>query len=199
MSLRSPITLRLPLGSDDCRSLIAVFSQGIDPHLEAITESGAKRCGCIVEFDLATTDIPVIERRLAEMRTAGAAQLAARIERESLLGLSPFIRAYLTAALFEGTDDDGESLEFRFSVDQLHPSVLDRAASDCAEFTSAAASLIDDNQTKAAHDFLLTRNRAGAGFWDGDWPAAIGKRLTAIAQRFAPLELYVGDDGLIHC
>jgi hypothetical protein len=48
-----------------------------------------------------------------------------------------------------------------------------------------------------AHDFWLTRNHHGAGFWDGDY-GKYGDKLTAIAQTFSEVDLYVGDDGLIY-
>lgn len=50
---------------------------------------------------------------------------------------------------------------------------------------------------QAGHDFLLTRNRHGAGFWDrglGDR----GDRLTRNAHPYGDTNAYVGDDGLIY-
>jgi hypothetical protein len=47
------------------------------------------------------------------------------------------------------------------------------------------------------HDFWLTRNRHGAGFWDrgmGD----VGDRLTDAAHGYGSACLYVGDDGFMH-
>ena len=51
---------------------------------------------------------------------------------------------------------------------------------------------------RAGHDFWLTRNGHGAGFWDGDWPEPQATRLTAASEKFGSFDLYVGDDGLIH-
>ena len=53
------------------------------------------------------------------------------------------------------------------------------------------------------HDFLLTRNHHGAGFWDraptGDKRHdRTGQKLTAIARTFGEQDAYLGDDGLIH-
>jgi hypothetical protein len=48
------------------------------------------------------------------------------------------------------------------------------------------------------HDFLLTRNGHGCGFWDGDWPEEAGERLTAAAEKCGEFNLYVGDDGLLY-
>lgn len=47
------------------------------------------------------------------------------------------------------------------------------------------------------HDFWLTRNGHGAGFWDrgkgelGDW-------LTALVKPYGSQDLYVGDDGRVY-
>ena len=48
------------------------------------------------------------------------------------------------------------------------------------------------------HDFWLTRNGHGAGFWDGDYDDEVGTELTKIAHTFKELDCYVGDDGKIH-
>ena len=47
------------------------------------------------------------------------------------------------------------------------------------------------------HDFWLTRNREGAGFWDGFW-GEDGDTLTELAQEFPEVDVYVGDDGLLY-
>jgi hypothetical protein len=49
-----------------------------------------------------------------------------------------------------------------------------------------------------AHDFWLTRNHHGAGFWDGDYPEPLGKQLTELAHSYGECELYVGDDSKIY-
>ncbi len=48
------------------------------------------------------------------------------------------------------------------------------------------------------HDFWLTRNRHGAGFWDGDWDKEVGKRLTESCREFGEVWIDVGDDGKIY-
>jgi hypothetical protein len=49
---------------------------------------------------------------------------------------------------------------------------------------------------RGGHDFWLTRNRHGAGFWDGDWER--GAELTKAAHTFGGIDLFVGDDGRVH-
>jgi hypothetical protein len=47
------------------------------------------------------------------------------------------------------------------------------------------------------HDFWLTRNGTGAGFWDGDWFE--GEKLTEAAKAFGNFDLMVDhDDGTIY-
>lgn len=56
-----------------------------------------------------------------------------------------------------------------------------------------------DAWNAAAHDFILTRNGHGTGFWDsGRWAEPWGEKLTALCKHFGELHAYVGDDGLIY-
>ena len=51
---------------------------------------------------------------------------------------------------------------------------------------------------QVAHDFVMTRNHTGVGFWDGDWLQPWGKTLTDLCLQAGELELYIGDDNLIY-
>ena len=51
---------------------------------------------------------------------------------------------------------------------------------------------------QAGHDFWLTRNGHGCGFWDGDWPELIGEKLTEASKDFGSFDLYIGVGGRIH-
>ena len=55
-----------------------------------------------------------------------------------------------------------------------------------------------DANEQLAHDYILTRNHHGCGFWDGDWGKDMGDLLTKLAQSKPEIEAYVGDDGLIY-
>lgn len=113
--------------------------------------------------------------------------------------LDTFVKAYVECALWSSTDEDGESLDVH-GIDSVAPSALVSMADDCRDFMTAnAADLADADPAQAGHDFWLTRNRHGAGFWDGDYPSAIGQRLTKAAHVYGSADLYVGDDGLIYC
>jgi hypothetical protein len=49
----------------------------------------------------------------------------------------------------------------------------------------------------AGHDFWLTRNGHGAGFWDRGL-GELGDRLTAACKPYGEIYLYIGDDGKVY-
>lgn len=124
--------------------------------------------------------------------------------------LDEFAKAYIQTALWSSIEDDDIPLDENYSEDDLAPECLAKMVADCARFQSENADdLNPDNCLKygpdfgpmgrAGHDFWLTRNGHGAGFWDGDWVDIVGERLTKASKTFGECDLYVGDDGKIYC
>ena len=129
--------------------------------------------------------------------------------------LDAFTLAYIEAALWASNDDStpqgGEPLDANYSIDDIDPDTLERMADDCRRFqeeNAADLALYNHRQWSAAelggHDFWLTRNGHGCGFWDRDdcLPEEAGERLTAAAEACREYYLYVGDDGVVygeHC
>ena len=121
-----------------------------------------------------------------------------------------FFDAYVECALWSSIDDDGNPMD---ELDnELAPETLARMEADCWAFYNMAltadvtladvwdAGGWDDEQ--AGHDFWLTRNRHGSGFWDRAYnkhSREIGRMLTNAAHGYKECSLYVGDDGLIYC
>lgn len=112
--------------------------------------------------------------------------------------LDEFTQAYVECALWSSTEDSGEPLDELYDIDDIHPDTLARIIEDCRQFQIDHRNDIADNIVRAGHDFWLTRNHHGAGFWDGDWPDAIGQRLTNAAHVWDDYDLYTGDDGCVH-
>lgn len=52
------------------------------------------------------------------------------------------------------------------------------------------AGLTDELRHDWPTDFYLTRNGHGAGFWDGDYPDEVGRKLTDIAHGFGETWAY---------
>lgn len=112
--------------------------------------------------------------------------------------LDDFTRQYVATALWSSTDEDGEPLDGLYTIDDLAPATLAEMVTDCEAFQRDHAADIAADLGRAGHDFWLTRCRHGAGYWDGDWPHEVGRRLTDAAHVYGNVDLYVGDDGLIY-
>lgn len=110
-----------------------------------------------------------------------------------------FLNSYIETALWSSTNDNDEPLDANYSADDLADETLERMKRDCERFVEQAADLIDDKRDEQiAHDFWLTRNGHGAGFWDGDYEDAKGEALTKLSHSFGECGLYIGDDGKIY-
>lgn len=117
-----------------------------------------------------------------------------------------FLDAYIQTALWSTMDDRtvGSPLDDNYGPEDLAPETLAAMRRDCEAFVHANADDIDawegqgDADARAGHDFWLTRNGHGAGFWDGDWPEPQASRLTAASEVAGEVYLYVGDDGRIY-
>lgn len=117
--------------------------------------------------------------------------------------LDAFVTAYLECALWSTTDmsdeSGGEPLDAEHSIDDISPDTLSASVDDCNGFREMAADLlsrIDADDEQNGHDFWLTRNGHGAGFWDRGY-GPIGDELSKMAKSFGSVDLYVGDDGQI--
>jgi hypothetical protein len=133
---------------------------------------------------------------------SGSADAAAHF-----LTVDEFTRGYVTCMFFTstGTGDD-DDLEHA-TLAELAPETWDRINTDCKAFQFIAPHMLAmacerdgyDSQ-RAGHDFWLTRNGHGAGFWDRSELEAgdLGDKLSTIARRFGSCDLYRGDDKLLY-
>ena len=108
--------------------------------------------------------------------------------------LDAFTRGYLECAEWCGLDEaDKDAFE-----DADNPcwsdAALASAKADCKAFQDEAGDAIEGHESRAGHDFWLTRNRHGAGFWDGDWPKDVGQRLTEAAHAYGECDVWYDFD-----
>lgn len=120
--------------------------------------------------------------------------------------ISRTLQAYIECALWSSHDESdesgGEPMDANYSIDDLAPETLAQMQSDVDDFTSnpEITELLEQSglsDEQIGHDFWLTRNRHGAGFWDrglGD----VGRKLTDFAHPYGEVNLYVSDDGRIY-
>lgn len=117
---------------------------------------------------------------------------------ENFHNLDQFTQSYLTTAFWSEMDDDGQPLEKNYDIHDLATSTMNKVIQECTEFQNQAGDMLMESGWKlAGHDFWLTRNGHGAGFWDGDWPEN-GDALTSLSKKFGEADWYVGDDGKIY-
>lgn len=123
--------------------------------------------------------------------------------------LDSFTRAYIEAALWSSTDDNDVPLDSQYDESDIAPETLAKIVADCERFQEQCSELLTDENCSrvsgectidemAGHDFWLTRNGHGAGFWDGNWNEPAATRLTDAAHAFGFCDLYVGDDGRLY-
>ncbi len=115
--------------------------------------------------------------------------------------MKSFIDSYIRTALWSSMDDNGDNLDKNYGPDDLTPETLTQIEKDCEDFCERTGHILctlDHPLSQIAHDFWLTRNRHGAGFWDGDYPHPQAKQLTEISHSFGSFVLYVVDDGRIY-
>ena len=111
------------------------------------------------------------------------------------------LTAYLECALWSSydTDDDGhgDNLDALYTVDDFAPEAIEQARTDVADFLADNADVDGLDPEQVGHDFWLTRNRHGAGFWDRGLGER-GDRLTTMAHAYGESVAYVGDDGNVY-
>lgn len=130
-------------------------------------------------------------RRLAKMKVLSELPNAT-IQPETLEEANEeFLNAYIEAALWSSADDNGTALDENYGSSDIAPETLSKMKEDCEDFLLDNIDIIKPDFAEAGHDFWLTRNRHGCGFWDGDWGKEIGERLTKASHEFGEFNLYV--------
>lgn len=135
--------------------------------------------------------------------------------------MEDFIDGYMECALWASTDNrldpetGGPPLDENYTVDDLEAETLARMRTDCGDFIMCKARLLERmvellperGWSGMGHDFWLTRNGHGAGFWDRYTEARAGDRdevrtigvlLSDDAHRFGPFNLYTTGDGQVY-
>ena len=106
------------------------------------------------------------------------------------------IKGYVDCALWTATNELGEPLDAVYSVEHISRDSLDEMRTDCTEFCYANKKDITNSKLspeQIGHDFWLTRNGHGTGFWDRGL-GEIGKRLAQNAKIYGPSDPIISDD-----
>lgn len=121
--------------------------------------------------------------------------------------IEEMLQSYIETALWSSTDESdesgGEPLDANYGPSDIAPETRKTMKAECADFIDYLIRIHVTGWEKKlsyadmGHNFWLTRNRHGAGFWDLGL-GKLGDQLTDAAHTFGSVDLYVGDDGKIH-
>jgi len=113
------------------------------------------------------------------------------------------LQSYMTTALWSSTDNrssnGGDPLDKNFDISDISPKVKAQMRKDVEKFIRDTADIPNDDwdDTQFGHDFWLSRNGHGAGFWDfydhrnTAEERANGDALHKVAAKFGNFDLYV--------
>lgn len=127
------------------------------------------------------------------------------------------LRQLVDTLLWSSSDflsDSDKPLDKDYGIDDVEPTSLAELKLQFEEFTRVVSTSIAEKvgsfdaiedfyldtrpEFPLEYDYILTRNRHGAGFWDGDWDKKVSQILTDAAHLQPEIEPYVGSDNLIH-
>lgn len=116
-----------------------------------------------------------------------------------------FTRDYFECALWSSYDESEEPLDRNYGVEDIDDETVEDMMLDCKEFQEANAAdleIVSGAVRSAGHDFWLTRNGHGSGFWDRKYkePEEVQQaldRLDEAAGEYGDYDLFV-EDGKIH-
>ena len=121
---------------------------------------------------------------------------------ESGFPIDSIVKGYIDAMLWTEEEEIGKDK----SVSDLPPETMNSITTDVKKFYQTSEQLLEnipDDYTdrygyeQVGHDFWLTRNGHGAGFWDRGL-GELGDKLTEISKQFGESNLYIGDDGELY-
>ena len=128
-----------------------------------------------------------------------------------------FTKHYIIAALWSSTDAEGNPLDGKYDLSDFAPEALAQAMEECSRFRAENAPLLqhaydsseyrnneahpDNNgdglEAMAGHDFWLSRNGHGAGFFDRG-NARFWRGLQSAARDTGMRDIYAGDDDQLY-
>lgn len=147
--------------------------------------------------DLSGAYDPARERLFPALRETLARQ---DTEREEATG------SYVGAALWTATDEEGQPIENKFEEPDIDPASLAEQREQLVDFMRANRGLLAQaaelrsgffDAAQIGHDFHLTRNGHGTGFWDRGLGEA-GSQLSEAAKVHGSAELSAGHDGKLY-
>lgn len=117
------------------------------------------------------------------------------------MNIQTILDHYIICALWSSTDNKDQPLDQNYDVSDIDSKTKEKMIGDIVKFLKDAETPLEESELdeeQIGHDFWLTRNRHGAGFWDRGLEKSLGEKLTKICHKFGEVDLYVGDDNKVH-
>jgi len=111
------------------------------------------------------------------------------------MDINTILKHYLICALWSSIDGNGENFD-SFDIDDFHHGAVIQSKDDILGFIELSKGLfVGLNDEQIGHDFWLTRNGHGAGFWDRG--LKYGTELTDNANSFGGVDVF-SDAGILY-
>lgn len=121
---------------------------------------------------------------------------------------SQYVETALWASIDEQPDGNGgPPMDENYGPEDLAPETIETMRGELADFLNGCDPDVlafweaELGAGQVGHDFWLTRNGHGAGFWDRFGRGvgkAFGRYLTEQAEPYGESHLYAGDDGQVY-
>lgn len=100
--------------------------------------------------------------------------------------IDTFYRAYLECAAWADAPEGQTQLDFTKAA-------IEEAKTDCVAFVDKFRILIEHDPEQAGHDFWLSRNGHGTGFWDREeiWGEKVAQYLNEASKAFGQKHIEV--------
>ena len=115
-----------------------------------------------------------------------------------------FFNSYCVCALWSTLDDNGEPLDSQYGIEDIDSDSLFIMKKDCNSFIEKSKDILEKikeyghHAGSCGHDFWLTRNGHGTGFWDREGIDKIFRdKLTKLSVDFKEQDLVV-EENKIH-
>jgi hypothetical protein len=118
--------------------------------------------------------------------------------KEARLNVDKILNSYLTTALWASVDDNDEPLDYNYDSRDIAKETIQKSKKDINLFIRKTEKLLDSSnldEEAIGHNFWLTRNRHGAGFWDLGL-GKLGDDISKIAESFGEVNMYVSNDNI---
>lgn len=113
--------------------------------------------------------------------------------------LDDFTRAYIEAMLWSTIDEKtGNFFENNYGASDFTFEAMTDIIEECQWFQKTYAEHIAGQEKMAGHDFWLTREGHGSGYWDGDWEDPAGTELYEACKPFNANAMVWEENGNLH-